>query len=193
MNQLTPIKTHLKIHTANKKSIRSTKEDGFPCTVCSRKFTSNFDLVVHSQRKHFREENCFPEQKPIHQNHHPQPEDKISVTKAHVCTDCNKNFFNKSHFITHQRIHTGEKPYVCTVCNKGFSDKSNFITHQRIHTGEKPYVCNVCDKRFNLAFNLTQHQRVHTGEKPYICTVCDKRFAQSVGLIRHKRRANHTI
>nr|2EQW_A Chain A, Zinc finger protein 484 [Homo sapiens] len=31
---------------------------------------------------------------------------------------------------------SGEKPYVCTECGKAFIRKSHFITHERIHTGE---------------------------------------------------------
>ncbi|XP_069494397.1 zinc finger protein 282-like isoform X2 [Ambystoma mexicanum] len=103
------------------------------------------------------------------------------------CTQCEKNFKVKDHFIRHERIHTGERPYQCTLCAKSFSQKGHLMGHQRTHTGERPYQCAQCRKRFSQKGSLIRHQRTHTGEKPYQCTQCEKCFGFREGLTRHLR------
>ena len=42
----------------------------------------------------------------------------------------------------------------CGECGLGFSKMTNLLSHQRIHSGEKPYVCGVCGKGFSLKRSL---------------------------------------
>ncbi|XP_077110278.1 uncharacterized protein LOC143766452 isoform X2 [Ranitomeya variabilis] len=109
------------------------------------------------------------------------------ANKSLSCSECGKYFTQKSHFVNHQRTHTGEKPFTCSKCEKCFNLKSRLVCHQRIHTEEKPFSCSECGKCFNLNSNLVRHQRTHTEEKPFSCSECGKCFKQKSELVKHQR------
>ena len=49
------------------------------------------------------------------------------------CETCGKGFLRRERYITHVRIHTGEKPFVCAVCQRGYRDKRELKKHQTSH------------------------------------------------------------
>ncbi|XP_069611685.1 zinc finger protein 25-like [Ranitomeya imitator] len=107
--------------------------------------------------------------------------------KSFSCSECGKCFTWKSHFVTHQRTHTGEKSFSCSECGKCFIMKGNLVTHQRIHTGDKPYSCSECGKCFIQKSDLVYHHRTHTGEKPFSCSECGKCFNRISDLVNHHK------
>ncbi|XP_069604947.1 zinc finger protein 665-like isoform X2 [Ranitomeya imitator] len=109
------------------------------------------------------------------------------ANKSFSCSECGKCFKQKSHFDSHQRIHTGEKPFSCSECGKCFSHKSNCVMHQRTHTGEKPFSCSECGKCFTIKKAFVRHQETHTGEKPFSCSECGKCFTYKWNLDKHQR------
>ncbi|XP_051526440.1 zinc finger protein 516-like isoform X1 [Myxocyprinus asiaticus] len=52
--------------------------------------------------------------------------------------------------------------YVCPVCRKTFSQPSHYRTHMRSHTGERPFQCRYCPYSASQKGNLKTHvQTVH--------------------------------
>ncbi|XP_028299007.1 zinc finger and SCAN domain-containing protein 21-like isoform X1 [Gouania willdenowi] len=117
-------------------------------------------------------------------SHHLEMRSEPSLRFA--CTFCPRRFTHLSELLTHERIHTGEKPFHCTQCGKNFSQSSSLKRHQRVHTGERPFPCPFCCKQFTNSASLKLHLRVHTGERPFPCPHCGKQFANSANLKAHQ-------
>ncbi|XP_063835991.1 uncharacterized protein LOC135085165 [Ostrinia nubilalis] len=110
--------------------------------------------------------------------------------KNYSCKYCGKLFLFKSGLVTHERVHTGEKPNVCDVCGKGFNSPYSLSTHRFIHSDEKPFKCVFCDYACRDSSTLRKHQERHMGIKKYPCDMCNKRFYSKYHLTAHMKE-NH--
>ena len=117
-----------------------------------------------------------------------------SVGNSRECSVCGKKFTNKSHFVEHSRIHTGEKPFKCNLCVTKFNRKHDLHRHYlKKHMGEvEPYKCTVCSKQFMILSSLRRHAKSHSEKLPYECTICDKKFFRRDSLNRHSKSVHQT-
>ncbi|XP_048589538.1 zinc finger protein Gfi-1b-like [Nematostella vectensis] len=115
----------------------------------------------------------------------PGPKD---AARKHVCDVCGVSFTRPSTFVTHKRIHTGDKPFECETCGRAFRHPSNLTRHRLIHTAHKPHVCPHCGKAFNRSSNLHIHLRTHSDVRMFTCQYCGKGFNQKGNLQAHVYR-----
>ncbi|XP_072168876.1 uncharacterized protein [Diadema setosum] len=165
----------------------------FKCTLCEfESLTKNGvdrHMRTHMQRtRSFKCEECgagfFDNlllKQHIYMKHNPE--------RRYPCTfeGCTFAFKYRSSLITHQRMHTQEKPYLCSQCGYATSTKYSLTKHIRLHTGEKPFKCSYpnCNYRARLSTHLTRHKIIHTGEKPFKCPLCPYQCNNKQNLRKH--------
>ena len=72
------------------------------------------------------------------------------------CEDCEYSAKTKPQFNRHRLQHSAPK-YECKYCGKKIVSRSHYITHEKTHTGEKPYSCTECDYRCIQSYDMTKH------------------------------------
>lgn len=133
----------------------------FSCSLCSRTFLSQLQLLHHRHKAH-------------------GPERKF------MCGLCGKSFKKRIHVRNHIRTHTGERPFQCSDCGKTFSSLANLMRHNLIHSGVRPHRCDVCHRCFSQASNLRQHALLHAKADALSCPDCPATFRWASKLAAHR-------
>ncbi|KAM4711480.1 uncharacterized protein FYW61_020678 isoform 2-T2 [Anableps anableps] len=159
------------------------------CSICSRSFPTNAELLEH-RKSHVTSRRYICQQcgdgfdTLLGRSQHRQVH---QVKRQFKCPHCEKTYTRRSDVKRHLFTHTGERPHQCKQCNKRFPVRFMLVKHLRVHTGERPFQCSHCSKRFTLVSVLARHERMHTGEKPFLCSQCGKGFLSQGELSKHHR------
>ena len=126
------------------------------CFSTAKRFEITKHLVVHSNEKTVKCQNCDMVFKTVHS------------LRSHLYSCYNFKLF------------------ICEVCGKAFNKKVSMKDHMAtIHEGIKAYLCTYCGKRFSSRGNLKRHLRIHKNSFPYPCPFCICKFRHSNTLKSH--------
>ncbi|KAJ8039851.1 Zinc finger protein 37 [Holothuria leucospilota] len=86
---------------------------------------------------------------------------KIHKEKRYKCDICDFRLGTNAALKMHMKKHTQECNIPCRHCGKLFKRYQERLTHERIHTREKPFICDICDKRWRDRGTYLGHMKKH--------------------------------
>jgi KRAB domain-containing zinc finger protein len=108
------------------------------------------------------------------------------------CSFCKKSFKWRSHWKSHERIHTGDRPFECEICGKTFTRSDGLQCHKVSHITRNGswFHKDKGDANESPLFNAKHpdqpRQNMSTEQLSY-CSTCNRVFLSSAGLMKHFR------
>jgi hypothetical protein len=155
----------------------------FPCTFCSIKFNSRFDLNQHILHEHNNDKKS------------------LLTSSDVICTLCNLNFPSESLLFEHNKhihrlpaIPSLSSSFKCTYCHALFTSRTQLDRHSRIHIASSGnnLKCNICDRLFSTIDILSEHKLSHCkATTSNICSYCHQILNNENDYTRHLYEHNH--
>ncbi|XP_042311532.1 zinc finger protein with KRAB and SCAN domains 5-like isoform X2 [Sceloporus undulatus] len=159
------------------------------CLVCGRSFSCKSNLNLH-RRTHIGEQYFKDGDSSYKKNLIFHGTSQITE-KPFKCWKCGKSFRCRSHFMSHQKLHYGEKSLIGLECRKNPRQKIHQFNYEAGHTGKKLLKCLEYGKRFGGEINFIHHQE--SEKKSFKCLECGKNSirGQALFIIKkpHRRQA----
>ena len=114
---------------------------------------------------------------------------KPSQSNNYGCSFCNKSFKWYSHWKSHERIHTGEKPFKCEICGKSFARSDGLQCHKRTHItteylpGAEENGADTQSKAIACKYPPSNGSMERS--KLFNCDQCNRSFLSSAGILKH--------
>jgi len=164
------LKGKLKSHKLDNHSASSLEDKNKICPYCSKECRS---IRHHIRRVHSAEENM----------------------KTELCTDCGKEFSNKSYLWAHINTVHVEDIRHCEFCGKSYGNQMKLNNHLKmVHRGgpdeETNIPCDKCGRKFLTQKRLQEHMKVNHTYGEFICKKCGEKFDLKVKYRGHLRFAH---
>ncbi|XP_045765052.1 zinc finger protein 729-like isoform X2 [Maniola jurtina] len=146
------LKTHILIHTAEKK---------FKCQNCTKSFRTMGNLRYHIKKSHSTIEEKYKCEHCINTFSCKGSIMRHMVThmkRQFACTLCKKEFRLKYALKRHMMSHgIGARTIQCDMCTMTFYSNDHLKAHYRVHTRERPYNCELCSQPYSYKRDFNRH------------------------------------
>ena len=143
----------------------------FPCTTCTKSFTSKPDLYDHIDK-------CSQES-----SQNVVPKKRFKISKPFKCDNCSAKFSSKN-LLGNHTIDFHSDPQEIQEVAPIEKPRNYKLVEKPRNLKFKPFKCGTCKAKFSARVNLNNHMMtIHGAERRFgnHCTFCSTSFVSKIG------------